>query len=301
MNKKAVSAVCVILIIAAAFCFVYIFANSKETDKQKEQDVEIAIENNQVNQREERATNIILTSRVGQKLADLSKFSNIYSIQIVEELDKYGIDNKNKILIALDKIFRKPDYQGFIGYSESYSSTYILESDLKKVVEDTFAESNIIHQEIEETLGYDEATQAYILFPRGYETGTIGFVVEVPYKITEYSNRTELLAYRVYVTQKVEQAIEEDVLTAKVEFDMFYDKDKTKVAYQTTDERMSMENNQSGVILEKINSGEIDKKQLIEVKYTFKKDEASQYKLSSFENLTDKGIVEEEYDGEDEE
>lgn len=284
MKNKAITIVCVILIIAAVICFGYIFLNSDEDIETPNQDEQPVIEQPQeepeVEGREEKGQNIIVTSRIGVQLKELIRLSNMHSNSVIEELDKNGLTDQAKILFGLDKIFRKDEYMSYAEYSDEYSNTYITAQNMHTVINNTFIDSEITDVSVGDTLPYDEATKCYIVPSIGYAGGTFGYTVEVPYKITEYSDRTELLAYRVYITKTVE--MQDDVATIKNE--IFYDKEKSLSALVITDASLDNEANQANYLKNKIDDKTIDSANLESVQYTFKVEDDG-YKISEFKKI----------------
>lgn len=284
MKNKAITIVCVILIIAAVVCFGYIFLNSNEDIETPNQDEQPVIEQPQeepeVEGREEKGQNIIVTSRIGVQLRELIRLSNMHSNSVIEELDKNGLTDQAKILFGLDKVFRKDEYMSYAEYSDEYSNTYITAQNMHTVINNTFIDSEITDVSVGDTLPYDEATKCYIVPSIGYAGGTFGYTVEVPYKITEYSDRTELLAYRVYITKTVE--MQDDVATIKNE--IFYDKEKSLSALVITDASLDNEANQANYLKNKIDDKTIDSANLESVQYTFKVEDDG-YKISEFKKI----------------
>lgn len=284
MKNKAITIVCVILIIAAVICFGYIFLNSNEDVENPNPDNEPVAEQPQdepeVNEREERGQNIIVTSRIGVQLKEVIRMSNMYSNVLVEELDKNGLSDEAKILFGLDKIFRKEEYMSYAEYSEEYSNTYITSENMHNVINATFIDKEVTDVGIDDTLPYDEATKCYIIPSIGFAGGTFNYTVEVPYKITEYSDRIELLAYRLYITKTVEMAD----MTTNIKNEIFYDKAKSLPALTVTDTSLENEASQVNNLKTKIDDKTIDSTNLESVQYTFKVED-SVYKLSEFKKI----------------
>ena len=282
MKNKVVTAVCIILVLLAIICFGYIFLNmNKGKNEKKEEQVEENVEDNQeIIEREERGQNIIVTSRIGVQLKELIKLSEIYSNTVINELDQNGVDNKAKILFALDKVFRKPEFVEYVEYSETYSSTAIAAENIKKIIDDTFVDSDLTLTSIDGVVNYDEASQFFIIPPIGLEGGTLEYTVEVPYKITEYEDRIELLAYRLYITKKVE--MNEAVSISQDE--IYYDKAKTNLALIINDGSLETQTDQIDYLKSKIDEQSIDVNNLQSVKYTFK-NEDEKYKIVNFEKM----------------
>lgn len=282
MKNKVVTAVCIILVLLAIICFGYIFLNMNKgkNEKKEEQVEENGGDNQEIIEREERGQNIIVTSRIGVQLKELIKLSEIYSNTVINELDQNGVDNEAKILFALDKVFRKPEFVEYVEYSETYSSTAIAAENIKKIIDDTFVDSDLTLTSIDGVVNYDEASQFFIIPPIGLEGGTLEYTVEVPYKITEYEDRIELLAYRLYITKKVE--MNEAVSISQDE--IYYDKAKTNLALIINDGSLETQTDQIDYLKSKIDEQSIDVNNLQSVKYTFK-NEDEKYKIVSFEKM----------------
>lgn len=279
MKNKAITIVCVFLIISAIICFGYIFINSKIKEEKKEEKPEETIDvvNNEIVEREERGQNVNVNSRIGQQLKELIKYSEIYSNDIIEELDKGGISSKTKLLVGLDKIYRKDEYQSYLGYSDEYNNTYILSTNMNQVISNSFVDSTLSEKDVDGILNYDNATNVYVVVPRAFQTGSIGYTLEIPYKITEYTDRIELEAYRIYVTKNIEMNQTESI----VEISLYYDKAKSIKALTITNDPEYSENNQVNYVKEKIDSGEIKTDNIESVKYTFNQVDG-EYKILSF-------------------
>lgn len=281
MKSKVVTIVCCILIILAIICFGYIFLNSNGKEENNsintEQEVE---ENNEVVQREERAKNVVVNSRIGNQITEHIKYSNIYSNRIIEELDENGLSDKAKLLIALDKLYRKDDYQTLMSYPEDYSATYITGENMQKILDDTFYNSNTNYMSIEESLEYDSSNNLFTLVHIGYEGTSFNYTLEIPYQILQYSDRIELQAYRVYITKNVQM----QEITSNISNNLYYDKGKSLLALTLDDEMLGIESGQVEYVRGLIEDGTIDKNKLESVQYTFKNNNDI-YKLDSFKKI----------------
>ena len=282
MKNKAVTIVCCILIILAIICFGYIFLNSNKkveenTNVNNEQEEE---ENTEVVQREERAKNVVVNSRIGNQLTEHINYSNIYSDRIVNELDENGLSDKAKLLIALDKLYRKADYQNLMSYPEDYSATYITGENMQKILDDTFYNSNTNYMSIEESLEYDNSNNLFTLVHIGYEGASFNYTLEIPYQILQYSDRIELQAYRIYITKNVQM----QEITSNITNNLYYDKAKSVLALTLNDEKLGMESGQIEYIRELIENGTIDESILESVQYIFKNNNDI-YKLDSFKKI----------------
>ena len=267
MQNKTVNIVCGILIAAALICFGYIACSSifsKKEEKPKEETEVIETVETDDNGRTERGQNVNLGSRIALPVKALINYSD-----------------ETKTLIALDKIYKTVEFNGYLRYSEEYNSTYILPDEMDVVLKSIFKDPEVKRVGVDEILTYDQNTNTYVIIPHGYPTGSIEYTYEVPYKITTYPDRLELLAYRVYATKTIE--MQEINSTQKV--DLFYNKEKTAVAYVINNDPEFTDNTQLDYILKKINGGVIDANQLSQVKYTFEKVD-DEYRISKFEKVS---------------
>ena len=254
MNKKAITVVCAIGIILATICVVYIVMNSEKQVLQKNvKEEEDVTQQQEVVQRQERSQNILLNSRVGGQLTNLIRYSNIYSSRLTEELDENGISNKFKILASFDKIVSREEYQDLIGYSETYSNTYVLASNMKKAISNLFTEDIYTDENISGILYYDEETKSYAMITTGVQGVVEKFVVEVPFKIFEYSDRIELYAYRVYVNQSVQTIEDNDTIVT----DIYYNVDRTDKALSFEGIGEFYESNQIECLEKQLDEGKI--------------------------------------------
>lgn len=284
MQNKTVNIVCGILIIAALICFGYIACSSifsKKEEKPKEEIEVIETVETDDNGRTERGQNVNLGSRIALPVKALINYSEIYSNSIMNNLDDRALSDETKTLIALDKIYKTAEFNGYLRYSEEYNSTYILPEEMDVVLKSIFKDSTVNRVGVDEILIYDQNTNTYVIVPHGYPTGSIEYTYEVPYKITTYPDRLELLAYRVYATKTIE--MQEINTTQKV--DLFYNKEKTSVAFVINNDPEFTDNTQLDYILKKINGGVIDANQLSQVKYTFEKVD-DEYRISKFEKVS---------------
>lgn len=282
MKNKVITIVCVILAFAAIGCFGYIFLNSNneepvvENNNNNNQQQEEPVQEEEPINREEKGQNIVVTSRIGVLLTEQIKYSDLYSNMIIEEMDINGLSSKAKILVAIDKTYRKQEYQQYRQDAEDYSSTYITSANMNKIINDTFLNTSVENINIDGVVEYDAQTQNFTLLSMGFQAGILNYTVEIPYKITEYADRIELLAYRVYITKTVEMV---DIETT-VKNEVYYDKAKSILALTETDDSIFNED----YIKNKINDRTIDANNLEEVQYTFKQDDSS-YKIDSFKKI----------------
>ncbi len=281
MKSKVVTILCCVLIILAIICFGYIFLNSSDKEEEnKGQEPQTVEENNEVVEREERAKNVVVNSRIGVQLTNSIKYSNIYSNRIIDELDENGLSDKAKLLIALDKLYREEEYQNLMSYPEDYSSTYVTGENMQKILDDTFCNSDVNYMSIEQSLEYDSTSNVFTLVHIGYEGSSFNYTLEIPYQILQYSDRIELDAYRIYVTKNVQM---QDI-TSNISNNLYYDKSKSVLAITLNDDVLGIESEQINYIKELIDNGSIDKNSLETVRYTFKNNNDS-YKIDSFKTI----------------
>ncbi len=282
MKNKAVTTVCVILTVLAVICFGYIFINFILKDKEETNNENVNVEqNDDIEKREERSQNIILTSRIGIQLKELINYSNVYANNIIDELDTNNLSDRAKLLIALDKSFRKEQYQHFVNYSDQYQNTYITKQNMQSIINDIFYNKEITDNSSNETIIYDAVSDVYVVIQDELNRNSISYPLEVPYKITEYEDRAELLAYRLYITNNQNQG--EDGVPDITSY-VYYDKLQEQFAYSTKDLQLADENSQVDYLYNLIENNEIDKNSIQTVKYIFKKDQ-DMYKLDEFNKV----------------
>ncbi len=284
MKNKTITIVCSILAGLALICVLYIVINTiakNNVEKPNVDDEPEQTETQPTVSREERGQNVNVNSRIGVEMKKQINYSQIYSDSIVDELDNSKISSKAKLLIGLDKIYRIPEYNAYMQYSEETNSTYILSDDMQKILDETFVNTTLDVKEVDNILSYDPATNVYVVQARGFApAGVLKYTLEVPYKITQYSDRIELLAYRVYITKNVEMI---DIET-KVVNTLFADKDRTKELLSIEGEEEFNDNVALDYIRNKVDEKIIDSNSLEEVEYIFKQQDGK-YLIDSFEKI----------------
>ena len=316
MKNKVITIVCTVFIILAVCCFVYIFINigNEEVVTPNEKD---DIPQESTNPREERPQNIVVTSRIGVQLKNIIRYSNVYASYITDEIDENGISDKARLLIALDKLYKKEEYKEYRQYSEEYNSTYITKVNMQNIFNDYFVNKNVENINADNLLIYDAGSDSFIIGPAENYSQSLSYAIEIPYKISEYSDRVELLAYRIYVvnSQEVPTALTQeetvpednedavgDVDDANIDeeeqvdntpiidnpksivTDLYYDKAKQDHILTSYEASLVNEQTQSDYIRQLINNGTIDSEKLEVVQYTFKV-ENRQYRLDSFKKV----------------
>ena len=289
MNKKAVNVVVTIMVLLAAICVGYILINVGKTEPQRKIKEEEEVQQEQeVVQRQERSQNILLNSRIGGQLTDLIRYSNLYSSKLVEELDANGFSNKFKILLAFDKILSREEYKDFIGYSEKFSNTYVLADNMKSTISNLFEDDKYTDENIGGVLYYDEETKSYAMITTGVQGFVEKFVVEVPFKIFEYSDRIELYTYRVYINQSVKTTTTEETTDANgnniIVTDIYYNPERTDKALSFEGMGEFNEANQIDFLKKQLDDGKIYEAKLEQIKYTIKQVDGK-FKFSDYEKI----------------
>ncbi len=284
MKNKTITIVCSILAGLALICVLYIVINTIAKNNVETPNVDNEPEQTETQptvSREERGQNVNVNSRIGLEMKKQINYSQIYSDSIVDELDNSKISSKAKLLIGLDKIYRIPEYNTYMQYSEETNSTYILSDDMQKILDETFANTTLDVKDVGSILSYDPATNVYVVQARGFApAGVLKYTLEVPYKITQYSDRIELLAYRVYITKNIEMI---DIET-KVVNKLFADKDRTIELLSIEGEEEFNDNVALDYIRNKVDEKIIDSNSLEEVEYVFKQQDGK-YLIDSFEKI----------------
>ena len=130
---------------------------------------------------------------------------------------------------------------------------------------------------------YDEETKSYAMITTGVQGVVEKFVVEVPFKIFEYSDRIELYAYRVYVNQSVQTIEDNDTIVT----DIYYNVDRTDKALSFEGIGEFYESNQIEFLEKQLDEGKIYEAKLEQIKYIIKQD-GSNFKFSGYEKIKNK-------------
>lgn len=274
MKNKAITVVVTILVIVAVSSLIFILVNSGKKDTNIKNEV---IENNvaennvtedNVDKNDDNGENVTIDSRRGiEVLSNLDFVSKMYSNVYYDELDSYGLSNNAKVIAAFIKIITKNEYSSMLKQDEM--DTYILKDDLEKVVYNTFSDTEyVVHTAVMGKDSYVAEDGKYVISSMGYTN--LDFAVEIPYKITEYSDRVEVVSYRVYASTVVNTNENQEM---SVTDNIFYDRAMLQKAVELKDGELSNnEENQVEFIRNLINTKSIDEKNLTSVKYTLKKD-----------------------------
>ena len=269
MKNKVVTIVSIILILLAIICFGYIFINSIGSgDIEKPREIEEGNkddDNSDTNQTD-KGQNVVVGSRLGVQLQNKIKYSNLFSELITKELDEKGISDKMKILTAINRIVSEEVYQDYIEYSPNYISSYVSEANVLKVVADTFDNQKIKeHSNVMNEGSYDAENHNYIIVPIRHPGESQNYTIEVPYKITKYSDRMELVAYRIYGTRITRMEDEEN----KIINYLYYDNTRSLVISSMQGEDIFNEFSQIEYIRNMIHEKSIDTTYVDKVVYVF--------------------------------
>lgn len=269
-NKKAITIIVTILVLVAIVSLGYILLNSKEENKNINNVIENNIENEVIEDVEkiDNGENVTIKSRRGiEVLTNLDFVSNLYSNLYYDELDSYGLSNNAKVIASFIQIVTTQKYQNLI--KEEDMQTYISKYDLEYVAKEIFADTNyLVHAPLFGSGSYVEEDGRYYIPSTGYSN--LDYTIEVPYKITEFKDKVEVVAYRVYVSTTINTENEENVTITDT---MYYDRAMLQKAIELKNGELSNnEENKVEYIRELINSKSIDERNLTSVKYTLKKE-----------------------------
>lgn len=272
MKNKAVIVVVGILIVIACASFIYIVinGNSNETES-KVQGNNTVVENppveNQNQEEKNTQDNVTIDSKRGIEILQKINFiPNMYSNLYYDELDSYGISNNAKVLAAFIQIANKKEYTSML--QEGEEGTYFNAEDLEEVVKNIFSDNSMIaHVPIYGENSYDVANRRYILPAMGFSN--LDYTVELPYKITEFKDHVEVLAYRVYVNSSME---EKEDGTVSVKDSIYYDRAMRNLIIELNNNELSVdESEQKNVISKKLKEINVVENELVSVKYTLTK------------------------------
>lgn len=272
MKNKAVIVVVGILIVIACISFIYIVINSNHNEVElKAQGNNAVVENppaeNQAQKEKDTQDNVTMDSKRGIEILQKIEFiPNMYSNLYYDELDSYGISNNAKVLAAFIQIANKKEYASLL--QEGEEGTYFSAEDLEEVVKNIFSDdSRIAHVPIYGENSYDVVNRRYILPAMGFSN--LDYTVEIPYKITEFKDHIEVLAYRVYVNSSMEEK-EDGAISVKDS--IYYDRAMRNLIVEFNNNELSVEESiQKNVIQEKLKEINAVENELVSVKYTLAK------------------------------
>lgn len=289
MKRKVINYTIVISIIIVCISLGYITYNltlNKKTPNNVDTNTEIGEndnnENEQVNNsNEEKLTDVVLNSKIGNELTSMLYISNIYSSGAYAELEENGLSDKYKRMYTFVRVSLDSEYNNMLRESENYAGYYITAKDLENTMKTFFANtSNINHGTLFSDVSYDSENKNYIIVPMGFAGTDLNVVVDVPYKIEESDNNYYLYAYRVYLTKLANL---ED-LSESVEYVVYYDSQRQNEGLRIDDINVDNPNTQVEVISNKISDSSINKNKLKKVKYTFEK-QGNKKLISGYEEV----------------
>ena len=201
-NKTIITIIVTILVLVAIVSLGYILLNGKEENKNINNVIDEKVENEVVENIENKddGENVSIKSRRGiEVLSNLDFVSNLYSNLYYDELDSYGLSNNAKVIASFIQIVTTQKYQNLI--KEEDMQTYISKYDLENVAKEIFADTKyLVHSPLFGNGSYVEEEGRYYIPSTGYSN--LDYTIEVPYKITEFNDRVEVLAYRIYKYRK---------------------------------------------------------------------------------------------------
>jgi hypothetical protein len=236
---------------------------------------------NKENDDTEKYTNIVLSSKIGNKV--LSKFciSNIYSNIVYDKLDSEGFTQDSKLIYTYATIVSNYDYHNIIRNSDEYGE-YITKNDFENVYKSLFGkDSSITNKSIITEDLYNEENEYYNYLTFGYGGVKFDFIVEIPYKIKEYEDRIEATFYRVYATS--DSTIKEDGTQNQV-VQLFENSTRTTAVYTSEDVKLQSNDSQQEFIKELIENETLNKENLSIITYTLK-EENDEYYIQDVKNV----------------
>lgn len=288
MKNRFIVIIVSVCVVIAVVAIGFIVSNIASSNKNNDTTNNVA--NNttdDINQDDNNAKNddgqdVLLTSKIGMNILDRFFVPNIYSESYFNEIVKNGLSDKAKILYTYIQISKKDEYSNMLRVKEDYSGSYITQKDLESLAQKLFTNANSLkHQNIFGEGSYDAENKNYIIVPMGFAGNSLNYVVEIPYKITEYDDKVEVFFYRIYGANIVDESKQEN---DQIEGILYYDSNRTNIALKTKDTSIFDEDEQQAYIEEKINSKEINKELIEKVKYTLKKTSTS-YLIDKVEKL----------------
>lgn len=269
-NKTIITVIVTILVLVAVISLGYILLNGKEENKNINNVIENNVENEVIEDVEkiDNGENVTIKSRRGiEVLTNLDFVSNLYSNLYYDELDSYGLSNNAKVIASFIQIVTTQKYQNLI--KEEDMQTYISKYDLEYVAKEIFADTNyLVHAPLFGSGSYVEEDGRYYIPSTGYLN--LDYTIEVPYKITEFDDRVEVVAYRVYVSTTINTENEENITITDT---IYYDRAMLQKAIELKNGELSNnEENKVDFIRDLISSKSIDESNLTSVKYTLKKE-----------------------------
>lgn len=272
MKNKVIIGIISVLGVIALISFVYILLNNKDKNNDNSVTNNTVIENKvqeeiKEEEKEKNGENVAIDSKRGiEILSNLDFVSKIYSNLYYDEIDSYGISNNAKIIASYIKIITQERYSNLLKQDDI--DTYFYKDDLEKVAKETFVDAtNIAHAPLFGVESYVKEEGKYVIPSSGYRN--VDYGVDIPYKITEYDDRVEVISYRVYASTVITPKDEYDVMITD---EIYYDRAmKLRALVLENAELSNNEGDEINYITDLIEEGKIDKTNLTSVTYTLKK------------------------------
>ena len=284
MNKKSVTIISVVVILAICVCLGIVLVGGKYSENvnptEGEIKNEVKEEKTTSDENKEKVTSVALDSKIGTEVTNKIYVPNIYSKEMYKELDKNGLSNEFRIMYTFGMMTTLQEYSNYLREGEDYIGSYITQDDLEKVEKTIFkTDKKLNHKAVFENDTYNAETKNYVIVARGFFGDSLEYVVEIPYEINEYEDRLEVNLYRMYITREYDKEAEQETVQKDK---VYYDEAKIKLATTIQDENMSDEiASQKDILKAEIENGKIQKESLDKTTWTFEKVEGK-YLISEY-------------------
>lgn len=284
MNKKSVTIISVVVILAICVCLGIVLVGGKYSENvnptEEEIKNEVKEEKTTSDENKEKVTSVALDSKIGTEVTNKIYVPNIYSNEMYKELDKNGLSNEFRIMYTFGMMTTLQEYSNYLREGEDYIGSYITQDDLEKVEKTIFkTDKKLNHKAVFENDTYNAETKNYVIVARGFFGDSLEYVVEIPYEINEYEDRLEVNLYRMYITREYDKEAEQETVQKDK---VYYDEAKIKLATTIQDENMSDEiASQKDILKAEIENGKIQKESLDKTTWTFEKVEGK-YLISEY-------------------
>ena len=284
MNKKSVTIIAVVVILAICVCLGIVLVGGKDSENvnstEEEIKNEVKVEETTSEENKEKVTSVALDSKIGTEVTNKIYVPNIYSKEMYRELDKNGLSNEFRIMYTFGMMTTLQEYSNYLREGEDYIGSYITQDDLEKVEKTIFkTDKKLNHKAVFENDTYNAETKNYVIVARGFFGDLLEYVVEIPYEINEYEDRLEVNSYRMYITREYDKEAEQETVQKDK---VYYDEAKTKLATTIQDENMSDEiASQKDILKTEIKNGKIQKESLDKTTWIFEKVEGK-YLISAY-------------------
>lgn len=284
MNKKSVTIIAVVVILAICVCLGIVLIGGKDSENvnppEEEIKNEVKEEKTTSDENKEKVTSVALDSKIGTEVTNKIYVPNIYSKEMYKELDKNGLSNEFRIMYTFGTMTTLQEYSNYLREGEDYIGSYITQDDLEKVEKTIFkTDKKLNHKAVFENDTYNAETKNYVIVARGFFGDSLEYVVEIPYEINEYEDRLEVNLYRMYITREYDKEAEQETVQKDK---VYYDEAKIKLATTIQDENMSDEiTSQKDILKAEIGNGKIQKESLDKTTWIFEKVEGK-YLISGY-------------------